>query len=625
MPRLFLLVLFVLAVVAAVAAEGTTTPEPLYNFRGSGQLDKEEVAAILTNEEDHGSPEERGFEQELEPMFASLPKSEPGRIGDRAARYALHRFFVRRHGWYIRGLEPGNATYRPERRADGSLPPGWRDEWLLNFLADKLEAHDGNHGVTLRELAALAAALEDIVLKETRRRMEKVYTVHGEPTAHPLNRVVAEDLLDTYYITFLLANNFTARSRTHLRRKKQNFHKKYRGYAAARAWLVENILSEMSSAEEVDFTTNVHLAHTIGTKYHTLNQEECTQLRAQLKTMESKKPGRVHLSVFYNATRYTHWKFVEKPEYLKRLGALDDTDPAQPSLITANYVTARPNCLDVSSVYTLCCTSPCESLMRHLEQEIGQATASVEKVAALVANLASTDVAAPRELPPALLARLQEIAAYHGGEVPLHGRLFAQWMHHAYPRECPFPQLEGSIHPQTVEEWTAQMGASAHTSEAERHEAVERDHCTVTEDGRVDCGEEDTELPWDTAEELLTSARAAAATTGSEGEQPQVVDEATHQPLFFVALALLGLSAALLVASYRGGRAAAGGHGGRNSIMFAAVVVLVLLLLNCFQLVDEGVFLFALAFSSFVYAVRVVGAVTTTTRKHKVKSEAFAL
>ncbi|OLP24478.1 hypothetical protein AK812_SmicGene48940, partial [Symbiodinium microadriaticum] len=24
---------------------------------------------------------------------------------------------------------------------------------------------------------------------------------------------------------------------------------------------------------------------------------------------------------------------------------------------------------------------------------------------------------------------------------PLHGRLFAQWMHYAFPHECPYPQI----------------------------------------------------------------------------------------------------------------------------------------------------------------------------------------
>jgi len=52
---------------------------------------------------------------------------------------------------------------------------------------------------------------------------------------------------------------------------------------------------------------------------------------------------------------------------------------------------------------------------------------------------------------PSLLAliirRLEEVAVYHGGRVPLHGRLFAQWMHHAYPRECRYPHVSGTTDP----------------------------------------------------------------------------------------------------------------------------------------------------------------------------------
>lgn len=28
---------------------------------------------------------------------------------------------------------------------------------------------------------------------------------------------------------------------------------------------------------------------------------------------------------------------------------------------------------------------------------------------------------------------------------PLHGRLFAQWLHYVFPRECPFPHKTGSV------------------------------------------------------------------------------------------------------------------------------------------------------------------------------------
>merc|ERR1719436_1710683 len=51
---------------------------------------------------------------------------------------------------------------------------------------------------------------------------------------------------------------------------------------------------------------------------------------------------------------------------------------------------------------------------------------------------------APRRLGDTLVDRLHGIAEVHGGKVPLHGRLFAQWMHFAYPRECQLPAKLGT-------------------------------------------------------------------------------------------------------------------------------------------------------------------------------------
>ena len=50
-------------------------------------------------------------------------------------------------------------------------------------------------------------------------------------------------------------------------------------------------------------------------------------------------------------------------------------------------------------------------------------------------GLPQNQVVAPRALSQALQMRLREVASLHGGRVPIHGRLFAQWMHHAFPRE----------------------------------------------------------------------------------------------------------------------------------------------------------------------------------------------
>merc|ERR1719299_211005 len=55
----------------------------------------------------------------------------------------------------------------------------------------------------------------------------------------------------------------------------------------------------------------------------------------------------------------------------------------------------------------------------------------------------SIDDDEPPQLKGSLTTQLQQIADSHDGTVPLHGRLFAQWLHYAFPRECPFPHKAG--------------------------------------------------------------------------------------------------------------------------------------------------------------------------------------
>merc|ERR1719271_2328317 len=61
--------------------------------------------------------------------------------------------------------------------------------------------------------------------------------------------------------------------------------------------------------------------------------------------------------------------------------------------------------------------------------------------------ISSASMASNRTISPWLSQRLEEVAAHHHGRVPLHGRLFTQWLHYAYPRECNFPHAAGSINP----------------------------------------------------------------------------------------------------------------------------------------------------------------------------------
>merc|ERR1719198_2768220 len=85
--------------------------------------------------------------------------------------------------------------------------------------------------------------------------------------------------------------------------------------------------------------------------------------------------------------------------------------------------------------------------MTHLEKGLAAPTGKPERIAEIVADLPSATVNAPRKLSNSLVRRLAEISETHNGLVPLHGRLFAQWLHHAYPQECSYPYLSGTINP----------------------------------------------------------------------------------------------------------------------------------------------------------------------------------
>jgi len=175
---------------------------------------------------------------------------------------------------------------------------------------------------------------------------------------------------------------------------------------------------------------------------------------------------------------------------------------------------ARPNCLESSNLYAICCRNECEDLMGHLETRIGAAAAEPQQILELVSALPSDTVTAPRALSEALVQKLDQVAASNGGRVPLHGRLFAQWMHHAYPRECPFPHAIGTTSPQTPDEWMAQTGQqNSQASQEEMEKTVEEDTCAIGENGAPTTGCGGSELPWTETEELLVSHSAPQQAT----------------------------------------------------------------------------------------------------------------
>ena len=66
-------------------------------------------------------------------------------------------------------------------------------------------------------------------------------------------------------------------------------------------------------------------------------------------------------------------------------------------------------------------------------------------------------------------AKLHSIASQHGGEVPLHGRLLAQFMHFAFPNECPYPHISQNATALTPDHWLSSNQVIAQPEEWQKH------------------------------------------------------------------------------------------------------------------------------------------------------------
>merc|ERR1719213_697509 len=226
--------------------------------------------------------------------------------------------------------------------------------------------------------------------------------------------------------------------------------------------------AEQKASGELDFSLVARVAERVGEQFGSHQDQECQQIKASLVAMEEPGTGRVRLSDFYKPAIGGQWQFQESVAYLRQLGALDETDVDKPRVIIANYISSPSNCIASSSFYSVCCMDECEGLLGRLERQIAAPEATASRVATLVAELS------PQKLSASLLGRLEEIAAGHGGNVQLHGRLFAQWMHHAFPRECPYPHLSGTTNPQTPDEWLESTGEETTATEEEMRSMIEQ-------------------------------------------------------------------------------------------------------------------------------------------------------
>jgi len=361
----------------------------------------------------------------------------------------------------------------------------------------------------------LAATYENLVHKEMQQRLNATFTVMGMTGEEDMRADDVDHVLDVYMMGYILNLNFTVVEPQKLHIISERILQIYPTWPATQTFL--RGVRERGSLHKGHYTRSdvEFFLEEVFDQYGRWQDRECQDLKTRLLALEDRSigvngSGRVRLTDFYgSALRDGNWQFSESAGYLEQNGALDRHGTER--VIIANYINSPSNCLASSKFYSVCCINECEDLMDHVEHHFAAPAVTPAELIQFVSALPSSSVAAGRSLHKILVHRLEEIALRSGGLVPLHGRLFAQWMHHAYPRECPYPHVSGTTAPQTPLDFKEQSQQSPVATRADMQSWVE---AAKSHPSDADNSDECTE--WSQHEELYVGGVASEAPAGKQ-------------------------------------------------------------------------------------------------------------
>merc|ERR1719456_1143131 len=99
--------------------------------------------------------------------------------------------------------------------------------------------------------------------------------------------------------------------------------------------------------------------------------------------------------------------------------------------------------------------------MDQLERKIAAPTASADQIVRALHGVTTPSTEDTRNLTDnsPLRTMLDQVEQSSGGSrsINLHGRLLAQWLHHAFPHDCPYPVKGGSVKPLTATQYQEQV------------------------------------------------------------------------------------------------------------------------------------------------------------------------
>jgi len=349
------------------------------------------------------------IDEELRPMYASLPKNKHGRLDPAPVRYALHRYFLQKHGWYVNGL--GRATGTNDTSASTAIMKDRAPSFIQSIFEKRLHGQ----GLNRHDLAAFAATLTDLIHSEVSGSLEGVYAALELPTIGPVTNMEHDMATKVYLLTYLSGGREVVTTMDELPEVEASWENDYLAWNDTLTWASDMKLTREFANQcrlnpfvrhTLTFEKQVSFLQEVGHRLGTFQNLECHRLKDQLGEMEDVGTGRVPLSRFYQGGLKGEWQFTESVEYLRHIGALDDTNPKRMSVVIPNYIQSQSNCIAGSSFYSVCCFDECEGLLGQVEREVGRPSALPKQIATVYNLTQCTHLAISPEHCSAALTKL---------------------------------------------------------------------------------------------------------------------------------------------------------------------------------------------------------------------------
>jgi len=418
------------------------------------------------------------IEGSLRPVWRTLPKNTQGRVEWKVVRYTVHRYFMQRFGILVRGMEPTiqvNDSHSGEADIFSKQAPMLAQQIINGPKAEK--------GFSLGDAVAMVGALEQLIFTSERALLEKLFQQANLGLHDSLGRKALQALIKDYMVYWLMGEDEAGAAQVlqkpsilpdvipHWDTVVNMAEGSVRALEFSRTQNLRPGAGRTVLNGQFTFEDALEVTEDISRNFAFFWDAQCQNTKEPLTAMDKSGTGRVRLSDFYGANKDGEWRFGESEAYLRELGALDESSSWKgKQVIIPNYLQAASNCIATRPHYLVCCVNECEDILGQLEASLQAPVASPEEVLRVLKGITNGDDE-PARVSRELRRQLESIARTHGSQVPLHGRLFAQWLHYAFPRECPFPHKVGTAAAITPTQFGENFAVS--TEEVNKHIADE--------------------------------------------------------------------------------------------------------------------------------------------------------